>query len=396
MKKKIAFVIQRYGEEVVGGAESLCRGVAERLIGFYNVDILTTCALDYYHWKNHFPEGTTECNGASIHRFKVRGFRQHRRFHRLSKRVYSQPHSLEEERQWLHYQGPVAPALYQHLDSVRHHYAAVFFFTYLYPTTVDGIGIAPERSILVPTAHDEHALYLSIFRPVFHLPRMIFYNTEEEKQLVQRVFRNEHVPSEVVGVGVDIPEDIPQKAQRVPGQSRAMLLKKPFFLYLGRVDIDKGVKELVQWFLNSSLSDVDLVIAGPRFMELPSHDRLHVLGQIDEAQKASLLRQSLGLILPSLYESLSLSALEAWAFAKPVVARKGSKVLEEHLRSCDGGILFEDAPSLSEAMKILQSNSTLSEKMGERGRSYVAEKYSWKRVVDSYVRSVERVSATAS
>src|SRR2546428_8697791 len=393
MKKKIAFVIQRYGEEVVGGSESLCRGVAERVIGFYDVEVLTTCAVDYYHWKNHFPEGMTECNGVSIRRFKVEGFRQHRRFHRLSKRVYSHPHSLEEEREWLRYQGPVAPSLSQHLDSARDHYAAVFFFTYLYPTTVDGIGIAPERSILVPTAHDEHALYLSIFRPVFHLPRMILYNTEEEKQLVQRVFRNEHVTFEVVGIGRDIPEDNPQKARRLSDQSKAMSLKKPFFLYLGRVDIDKGVKELVEWFLNSCLSDVDLVIAGPRFMELPSDGRLHVLGQIDEAQKASLLRQCRGLILPSLYESLSLSVLEAWAFGKPVVARKGSKVLEEHLRRCDGGILFEDARSLSEAIKLLQSNSKLSEKMGERGRSYVAKKYSWQRVVDSYVRSVEQVGA---
>lgn len=393
MKKKIAFVIQRYGEEVVGGSESLCRAVAERLIRFYDVDILTTCALDYLDWKNHFSQGATDCNGVRVHRFKVEGFRQRRRFDRLSKRVYTQPHSLEEEREWLRYQGPVAPSLYQHLDTVRAHYGAVFFFTYLYPTTVDGIVIAPERSILVPTAHDEHALYLSIFRPVFHLPRMILYNTEEEKQLVQRVFQNQHIRSHVVGVGVEIPGDIPQNARGLSEQSLAMPLQKPFFLYLGRVDIDKGVKELVEWFLSSSLRDVELAIAGPQFMELPSDGRLRVLGRIDEEQKAFLLHKCRGLILPSLYESLSLSVLEAWAYGKPVLARKGSRVLEGHLRSCGGGIFFEDARSLSEAINLLRSDPTLSEQMGERGRSYVAEKYSWQRVVDSYVRSVEQVGA---
>ena len=62
----------------------------------------------------------------------------------------------------------------------RHHqqYDALIFFTYLYAPTVLGLRIEPGRSILVPTAHDEPAIHLGIYREMFRLPAAIAYNTE--------------------------------------------------------------------------------------------------------------------------------------------------------------------------------------------------------------------------
>ena len=56
---RVAFVVPRYGREVVGGAETLCRLLAENLAGAgVPVEVLTTCAVDHFTWADHHPEGT--------------------------------------------------------------------------------------------------------------------------------------------------------------------------------------------------------------------------------------------------------------------------------------------------------------------------------------------------
>ena len=49
---KVAFVVQRYGTEVVGGAELHCRWIAEHVAERHEVEVLTTTATDYLSWQN--------------------------------------------------------------------------------------------------------------------------------------------------------------------------------------------------------------------------------------------------------------------------------------------------------------------------------------------------------
>ena len=85
---KIAFIVQRYGAEVLGGSEHLCRLVAERLSGNHDVDVLTSCARDYITWKNEYPEGADRIRGVTVRRFATAATRDLDTFNKYSEWIY--------------------------------------------------------------------------------------------------------------------------------------------------------------------------------------------------------------------------------------------------------------------------------------------------------------------
>ena len=72
-----------------------------------------------------------------------------------------------------------------------------------------GLEIAPARSILVPTAHDEPAIRLEIFKDVFKQPAALCYLTDSERRFVEMQFPERPLLEETVGVGVDLPQQHP-------------------------------------------------------------------------------------------------------------------------------------------------------------------------------------------
>ena len=68
---RVAIVVQRYGKDVLGGSESLAADIAACISKAYDVEVLTTCAMEYETWANHFPEGVSTENGIKIRRFVV-------------------------------------------------------------------------------------------------------------------------------------------------------------------------------------------------------------------------------------------------------------------------------------------------------------------------------------
>src|SRR5215471_18581550 len=175
---KIAFIVQRYGTEILGGSEYHCRLIAERLAPKHSVDVLTTCAQDYITWKNEYPEGADRIRGVTVRRFASSQTRDLEEFNKYSDWIFSHAHSRADEMEWLKRQGPWCPALIDYLRRHHQQYDVIVFFTYLYATTVLGLEVAPAKSILVSTAHDEPAIRLGIFREVFERAAAICYLTE--------------------------------------------------------------------------------------------------------------------------------------------------------------------------------------------------------------------------
>src|SRR5215470_17388205 len=123
---RLAFVVQRYGLDIAGGAEYHCRLVAEHLAREDAVDVLTTCADDYLTWANRYPPGTETLNGVTVRRFPVARPRAAEEFAARSARVFgararvvpghvdaaaASAASSEDALRWIEEQGPVAPGL---------------------------------------------------------------------------------------------------------------------------------------------------------------------------------------------------------------------------------------------------------------------------------------------
>jgi glycosyltransferase involved in cell wall biosynthesis len=381
---RLAFVIQRYGPEVNGGAEELCRQVAERLAGDFSIEVLTTCARDYLTWANHFPAGTSRHRGVRIRRFPVARRRKVRAFGRFSQKIYGRRHSYAQEAEWMERQGPDVPELYTFIGKHRDDYDLFVFFTYLYPPTFFGLPLVAGKSLLAPMAHDEPPLHLDIFRPLFHAPRGLLFNTEEERRFVHGTFGNAHLPWVVAGAGIDLPE-LP--AGPSPPDD--------YLLYLGRVDVEKGCGELMEFFRRHKKkhpSPLKLILAGDINMKVPGDRDITPLGFVSEASKAALLRKARALVVPSSLESLSLSALEAWAAGIPVIASRGSRVLVEHMEKSGGGGLYGGFRDFSRLLEKDLSDDDLLRRQGLAGRRYVSRNYGWDRILNTYGRFFRKMA----
>jgi glycosyltransferase involved in cell wall biosynthesis len=416
---KLAFVVQRYGTEILGGSEYHCRLIAEKLTARHEVDVLTTCARDYITWKNEYPEGTDRVRGVTVRRFANARTRDIASFNRYSDWIFHNAHTPEDELEWLMQQGPWCPALQDYLT--RHHksYDAVVFFTYLYAPTVLGLTVDPARSILVPTAHDEPAIHLDLYKNVFQLPAGVAFNTEVERRFLESAFTFNAIVTETVGCGVDLPqhrapalprtddsegqEEGSQASARFPSHlaargstfRRRHRLHGPIALYGGRIDPGKGCEELIEYFSAyvSEGGEATLVLMGAKLMALPEEPFIRFAGMLSESERFDALEAATLVTVPSPYESLSLLALEAFAVGTPILANARSDVLVDHCLQSNAGLFYADRDEFVECLKLLVADDRLRSAMGKNGRDYVRKTYRWDVILGKYDRMISAIKA---
>jgi glycosyltransferase involved in cell wall biosynthesis len=384
---KLAVAVQRYGADINGGAELHARYIAERLARHAEVEVVTSCARDYVTWRNELPAGVEQINGISVRRFPVAHERDPREFGRLSERVFHRPHSIADELAWLEAEGPSSPAMIDHLT--RGAFDFVITFSYRYYHSWHAARRLHEKTVLVPTAERDAAVALSIFGPVFRGVRAVMYNSHEEREMIQAAARNQDVPGVVVGVGSDVPE------RTDPARFRSKFrMSRPFAIYIGRIDENKGCRELFDYFQRYAATfprGLDLVLVGNPVMPIPKHRRIHHLGFLSDQDKFDALAAADLLIMPSYYESLSMVTLEAWALGRPVLANGRCDVLRGQCIRSAAGLYYESYEEFAEALYSLESNGPLHGRLGRNGREYFRRHYAWPVIERKYLDMFEQL-----
>lgn len=386
---KLAVAVQRYGADINGGAELHARYIAERLARHAQVEVVTTCARDYVTWRNERPAGTETVNGVAVRRFPVDRERDPRDFGRRSERVFDHPHSLADELAWLESEGPTSRALVDYLAEPGR-FDIALLFSYRYYHAYHAARRLASKAVLVPTAERDPAIGLRIFGPMFRAVRAIMYNSHEERAMIHAATQNAHVPGVVVGVGSDVPE------RTDPARFRKKFrIDRPFAIYIGRIDANKGCGELFDYFRRYAATfprGLDLVLIGSAIMPVPEHGRIHHLGFLADEDKFDALAAADLLIMPSYFESLSMVALEAWALGKPVLANGRCDVLKGQSIRSNAGLYYESYEEFAEALYALESNGPLHARLGRNGSDYFRTHYAWPVIERKYLDMLDRLS----
>jgi glycosyltransferase involved in cell wall biosynthesis len=380
---KLAVVVQRYGADINGGAELHARYIAERLAKSADVEVITTCARDYVTWRNELSPGLSTINGIPVRRFPVRRERHPLEFGRRSQHVFEERHSMADELSWLASEGPTSPAMLAYLERSAASFDYILLFSYRYYHAWHGARRVSERAVLVPTAERDPAVGLTIFGPIFRGVRGIMYNSHEERAMIHAAAGNAHVPGVVVGVGSEVP------ARPDPVRFRRRhRINRPFAIYIGRIDTNKGCAELFDYFRRYSATfprGLDLVLIGNAIIPIPSHHRIHHLGFLSDEDKFDALAAADLLIMPSYFESLSMVALEAWALGRPVLANGRCDVLKGQCIRSNAGLYYESYEEFAETLYSLESNGPLHARLGRNGREYFQRHYSWPVIEKKYL-----------
>lgn len=379
---RIAIVVQRYGENVLGGSEDAARALAEHLTALAEVHVLTTCAIEYTTWANIYPPGDSQLNGVIVHRFPVDWPRDWQKAVQSTGRFWQQTPPLEEQLEWIQQNGPFSTALLRYIHQSEAAFDTFIFITYLYATTYFGLPLVAHKAILAPTAHDERFLYALAYRILFHLPRHLVYLTEAEREIVHQVTGNNHIPDTVAAIGLSAPTDISA------GRFRQKYgVEGDFLLYGGRISHSKNVPELIDFFRQYRQEhgrQLKLVLMGAGDYPIPQHPDIMPIGFVTEQDKFDALKAATLVIQPSLFESLSLIILQAWLVGTAVLVHGNCAVTKQQCRRSNGGLYYHAYAEFTAVINTLLNSPHIRTQLGRQGCHFVTTNYNWDVIIKQY------------
>lgn len=384
--KRIAFVNQRYGKEVNGGSEYYTMLMAQKLKAYYEVEVLTSKALTYEKWEDYYQEDVGQIDGITVRRFGVKRKRS-RVLQRIFKILITRfgINTCKVTETWNKILGPYVPGLVKYIRDNNEKYDAFIFVTYLYYPAVFGMREVAEKAIFVPTAHDEYFIYFKLYEELFHLPKKIVFLTPEEKEFVHSLFHNEKIENEVIGVGIDVPENADADSFR-----QKYRIEGDYLLYAGRVDTEKGCDEMFDYFCRYSKTrnDLQLIVIGKAYMNIPKQSNIRYLGFVSEEDKYNAIKGAKILWLPSQFESLSIAVLEAMALGVPVIVNGKCEVLKGHCDRSGGGESYFNYKGFEDIVGRIAGEKYSF--YSQSARRYIDECYMWDGVIGKWMKLINQ------
>jgi glycosyltransferase involved in cell wall biosynthesis len=387
---RVAFVVPRYGRGVVGGAEMLCRLLAEDLArAEVPVEVLTTCAVDHFTWADHLPRGTTVEGGVPVHRFPVEPARDNERWLELQTRIDLRlPSDHADGIEWMG-QSVWSPELQRAVEDASR-YDWIVAMPYLFGTTYWAVAARPARTALIPCVHDEPHAWHPVVREMLGAAAGCMLNSEGEGELLGRLAPGARM--RLVSVGYD--DDPPPGPEDVAAFCDGRGIRPGYVLYAGRREVAKGLPELFAAYGRWSDGRPDappLALMGRGDLAPPPEiaDRVIDLGFVPDEDRDAAYAAAGVLVNPSRLESLGMVGLEAWLAGTPSIVNARSPVLRRHCTDSGGGIPYAGADELVEALDVLATDRDLQRRMAAAGAAYVRRTFSWPAVRTRFLGALE-------
>ncbi len=378
---RVALCVPRYGADIVGGAETLARLMAENLVAHgTELEVLTTCAVDHFTWANTLDPGDTIEGGVTVRRFPVSAERNEDRFWQCHGGIATgAPISYADEIEWMG-NSVWSPTLQDALED-EGRYDWVVAIPYLFGTTFWAAAGRSDRTALIPCVHDESHAWTRVVRTALASVSGCMLNSKGEGELLARLAPTAR--TQLVGVGYH-DEPVPSDDE-VTAFCDARGIASGYILYAGRRESAKGLPLLFESYARLREDMVDppaLALMGSGDLLIPDEIAPHVidLGYVPTPDRAAAYAAASLLAHPSKLESLGMVMLEAWLAGTPAVVNARSPVLLQHVEVSGGGLWFHDPATFSAVVQEILADPIIRNQLAAAGRDYVRSTFSWPEV----------------
>jgi len=196
-----------------------------------------------------------------------------------------------------------------------------------------------------------------------------------------------------------LPLFVPESAAAAPGRGDPPAERRPYFLFVGRLERIKGLQTLIELFRGYDAAD--LVVAGegnhgPALRrQAAGLEHVHFLGSVDGERLRGLYADAIALLVPSVgFEVAPFVCLEAFAQRTPVIARELGGA-PETVSESGAGYSYRTDEELVAAMEAVRGDPTLRKELGERGYRGYVERWSEEAHMHSYLTLVEEALSSS-